>query len=227
MLFGKVPYHFFQVGRFQTLNQAGYHAAHILSAKNRDIDWQSWTRSELARRMLVNIHPCNMFLVAKSQWMRNGGRPDIISWVTNAYLRRYGATMERFLVDGAPGASLRGGQVEDPVYQYGVSAADAATHGAPSSSPLPSPRLASQQAVTAGLRRTTRPAIWRNLVGKHANLDITMGDARYLLPHDDLVAWVRYHTSALETLSWTEGGAYHWPRASVAMTHFLERYRVR
>jgi len=87
-LFGTMPHHFFGVARFQTLNQAGYHAAHIISAKNRSTDWHGWTRDELARRMLVNIHPCNMFLVAKQEWTRNGGRPDIIAWVIEAYLRR-------------------------------------------------------------------------------------------------------------------------------------------
>ncbi|RWP11966.1 MAG: hypothetical protein EOR01_33435 [Mesorhizobium sp.] len=113
-LFGTMPHHFFKVARFQTLNRAGYHAAHILSAKNRDTDWASWTRAELGRRMLVNIHPCNVFLVAKPEWRRNGGRSDIIAWVTRAYLRRYGATMERFLADGDPGASRKNGPTDDP-----------------------------------------------------------------------------------------------------------------
>jgi hypothetical protein len=222
-LFGTMPDHFFKVGRFQTLNQAGYHAAHILSAKNRDTDWQSWTRNELARRMLVNIHPCNMFLIAKTEWMRNGGRPDIIAWVTNAYLERYGATMEKFLVDGAQGVSLRGGQVEDPVYQYGV--AEAPKHRARSTPVRGAPRSVSRH-DTPGIRRMKRPMIWRDLVGTDAGLEITMDGARYLLPHDDLVGWVRDHTSALETSSWREGGAYHWPRASVSMLRFLRGYRV-
>jgi hypothetical protein len=222
VLFGTMPDHLFKVARFQTLNQAGYHAAHILSAKNRDTDWHSWTRNELARRMLVNIHPCNMFLIAKTEWMRNGGRADIIAWVTNAYLGRYGATMERFLDDGAPGAPVPGEPVEDPDYQYGV--AEAAMHRPRSSAAerRPSP----QQHGTPGIRLTKRPMIWRDLVGTDAVLDITMGDARYQLPHDDLVGWVRDHTSALETASWRQGGAYHWPRASGAMLSFLQGYRV-
>lgn len=63
-------------------------------------------------------------------------------------------------------------------------------------------------------------------VGKEASLEIMMGDTRYLLPHDDLVEWVRDHTSALETASWRDKGAYSWPQASVAMLRFLQRYKM-
>jgi hypothetical protein len=77
-MFASMPYHFFNIAQTQTSNGAGYHAAHILSAKNRNIDWQNWSRDELERRMLVNIHPCNTFLVAKQGWTLNGGRSDIV-----------------------------------------------------------------------------------------------------------------------------------------------------
>lgn len=201
LFFSTLPAHFHKVARFQTLNQAGFHAAHILSAKNRDIDWQSWSRDELARRMLVNIHPCNMFLVAKQEWDRNGGRPDIISWVVAAYRQRYGETMERFLADCDPGGSF-GPSAGDPDYSYGAgTTADAAI-------------------------RTKRPLIRRDLVGRGVSLEVSVGGSRYQIPHDDLVTWAREHTTALETLSWIDRGLYSWPRPSAAMLEFLTAYRL-
>ncbi|RWP11965.1 MAG: hypothetical protein EOR01_33430 [Mesorhizobium sp.] len=68
--------------------------------------------------------------------------------------------------------------------------------------------------------------IWRDRVGKDVLLEISMHGGRYLLPHDDLVAWVREHTTALETASWNEQGVYTWPRATGAMMQFLQQYQV-
>jgi hypothetical protein len=224
-LFGAMPDHFFKVARFQTLNQAGYHAAHILAAKNGDTNWRSWTRDEVARRMLVNIHPCNVFLVAKPEWTRNGGRSEIIAWVTKAYLQRYGATMERFLADGAPNAAPISEPADDPVYCYGAAAADGATQTetGPSSR---APRQKSQRPEPTGPVPAKRPVVRRDLVGKGVSLAISLDGARYLLPHDALVTWARAHTTALESASWKEQGVYSWPRASRAMMQFLQNYAV-
>jgi hypothetical protein len=201
-LFAEIPHHFHKVARFQTLNQAGFHAAHIVSAKNRDIGWQSWSRAELARRMLVNLHPCNVFLVAKQDWARNGGRSDIIAWVADAYRYRYGATMERFLADCDPGCSF-GGPVGDPDYAY-----------APATPEL------------GGIIQSRRPIIKRGLVGRGVSLEISVDGSRYLLPHDDLVAWAQEHTTAMKTASWRDQGVYSWPRPSAAMLEFLRGYQL-
>jgi hypothetical protein len=197
-LFSGLPYHFHQAARFQTLNQAGFHAAHIIPAKNRDTDWQSWSRNEIARRMLVNLHPCNMFLVAKQEWGRNGGCPDFIAWVVDAYRRRYGETMDRFLADCGPDGFFRQ-PAGDPDYSYGAGT------------------------TTDGVIQTERPLIKKDLVGRGVSLEISANGSRYLLPHDDLVAWAREHTTALKTASWIERGVYSWPRPSAAMLEFLRR----
>jgi hypothetical protein len=198
-LFSGLPCHFHQAARFQTLNQAGFHAAHIVPAKNRNTDWQSWSRDDLARRMLLNIHPCNMFLVAKQEWGRNGGRPDIISWIVDAYRRRYGESMDRFLANCSPYGS-RGRPAGDPDYSYGAGT------------------------TTVGVIQTKRPLIKRELVGRGVSLEISADGSRYMLPHDDLVDWAREHTTALKTASWIERGVYSWPRPTLAMMEFLRRY---
>ena len=179
------------------------------SAKNRNTDWQRWTRGELARRMLVNIHPCNVFLVAKQEWTRNGGRPDIIAWVIDAYLRRYGAVMERFLAEGAAGAASTRGPVDNPVYRYGAGVAAAARdQERPPSAPRSS-RQRSPKGGDIGTRQTKRPMIRRELVNKGVSLEISLEGARYVLAHDELVDWVREHMTALKTAA---GGS----RASIA-----------
>jgi hypothetical protein len=199
-LFSGLPCHFHQAARFQTLNQAGFHAAHILQAKNRDIGWQSWSHRDLARRMLVNIHPCNMFLVAKTGWQRNGGRPDIIAWVVDTYRGRYVETMDRFLADCDPEGSI-GQPAGDPDYSYGAGT------------------------TADGVIQTKRPLIRKDLVDRGVSLEISADGSRYLLPHDDLVAWVQEHTTALETASWIERGVYSWPKPTAAMKEFLRRYQ--
>jgi hypothetical protein len=214
-LIKEMPYDFHSVARHQTLNQAGYHAAHILSAKNGNTDWQNWTRAELARRMLVNIHPCNVFLVAKQEWQSNGGRPDIIAWITRAYLRRYGATMERFL-EGAPGNWPINGPADDPIYQYSGDAIDQRTQTRPASFLQPRPQ------ASTPVRQYKRPAIWRELVGKGFSLELSMQGTQYVLPHDHLVNWAREHTNALNTPSWKDRGHYNWRNPSKAMLQFLQ-----
>lgn len=208
-LFSAMPSHFFMMARVKTLNQEGYHAAHILPAKNGSTDWQSWTREELARRMLLNIHPCNVFLVAKQDWQLNGGRPDIIAWVTATYLRRYGSIMERFLAEVGQSVSDFQGSPNDPTYRYDSKIGHATV----------------AQSVTTGVTLCAkRPFISHRYIGTHTRLQLTLNDMRFLIPHDDLVSWVGEHTTALLSSSWRDRGAYSWPRPSRAMQRFLAGY---
>lgn len=159
--------------------------------------------------MLVNIHPCNVFLVARSEWAKNGGRPDIVAWITNAYLKRYGETMQRFLADvGEPGP---GGALDDPAYSYASAAPKEALQARPVE-------------AAAGTRASKRPCIWRKLVGAGVTLSIQTPGGRYILPHDDLVAWAGRNTNALQTASWREDGIYSWPRPTRDMLKFLQPY---
>ena len=48
-----------------------------------------------------------------------------------------------------------------------------------------------------------------------------------MLPHDDLVAWVGGHTTALETASWKGKGIYSWSRAKRAMVETLRTTQFR
>lgn len=219
VIFDRLPYHLFRVGRMETLNSAGFHAAHIIPAKNGDSNWMAWDRKEMSRRMLVNIHPCNVFLVAKTGWTKNGGRPDILAWIIDAYLERYGHIMQRFLAD-VGGAGL-GRTESDPVYSYGPT------------TPKPVRRKTGIKALqarpvqaVAGTRVLARPCIWRKLVGSGMTLSIQSLGEQYIIPHDDLVAWAGLNTKALQTVSWRENGIYSWPRPTRDMLKFLQPYSL-
>jgi hypothetical protein len=45
--FKNVPRHMFRIPKIETLRSAGYHLAHIVSAKNGDTKWEDWSKREL------------------------------------------------------------------------------------------------------------------------------------------------------------------------------------
>ena len=82
------PVHMFDV-RGDTLNTAGWHAAHILDAKDGNVDWRSWTRAEAALRFARNVHPLNLFYVPKADWQRVGGDAELIGYIASVYAARW------------------------------------------------------------------------------------------------------------------------------------------
>src|SRR5512141_2914210 len=61
--FEDMPTHMFQTARLipSNINKAGWHVAHIYNAKDRNTDWRRWSRADLVRRFVRNVHPCNCF----------------------------------------------------------------------------------------------------------------------------------------------------------------------
>lgn len=216
-LFVKLPCHMFQIGSGENLSRSGYHAAHIMNAKNGDTNWKHWDRQELIRRVLVNIHPCNMFLTAKTGWPKQGGRPDIISWVIGAYRQRYMDTMERFLDDVGYRNEISASGILDPDYSYG-----------PKSPPQPvKPDTENGPPVDpAPPQPSNRPIIKKQWVGKGIVLEISTLGQKFVVPHDALCGWVRKNTNAKNTASWIDNGIYSWPWPTKAMLGFLAPYRV-
>jgi hypothetical protein len=96
---GQMPTHMFEIGRClpTQISAAGWHVAHILNAKDRNTDWINWSRAELVRRFIRNVHPCNAFYVPKPQWRRYGGDPGVISFFASVYAKRYASVWEEFL----------------------------------------------------------------------------------------------------------------------------------
>lgn len=100
-----VPTHMFEMSaRVRTsISTAGWHVAHIYNAKDGNTTWQGWDRTELIRRFVRNLHPCNCFYVPKAGWHRFGGDPTVIAFFAHAYAERYKTIWSDFL--GLAGAS--------------------------------------------------------------------------------------------------------------------------
>jgi len=103
----EVPCHMFEAMRLmpRNISTAGWHVAHIISAKDRNTDWQEWTAADVARRFLRNMHPCNCFYLPKRQWQQYGGHHAVIGYVAKRYAERYGPTWVAFL-DRTAGATI-------------------------------------------------------------------------------------------------------------------------
>lgn len=217
--FSKLPAHMFKLPKDRKyLNETGFHAAHLLNAKDGNVDWRNWDRSELARRTLKNIHPCNMFLVSKVEWGIHGGRPDILRWITKKYLDRYGDVMRSFLNDVGYEVAQKV-KITDPYYEYDVES-------------FLQPIVKSENIVrnssneTTNLRRLSRPQINKENLRNGIVLEIKTGNEVFLIDHDLFVEWVGENLNALNTMSWIKRGEYHWPNPTKKMLEFLKNFRV-
>jgi hypothetical protein len=103
-----IPCHMFDLGRTPTISGAGWHVAHIIGAKNRDVQFEKWDRQELRLRMLKNLHPCNFFFVPKQNWQRVGSDREVIAFFASRFAERYRSVWSEFLslVDGHITTSL-------------------------------------------------------------------------------------------------------------------------
>lgn len=82
--------------------------------------------------------------------------------------------------------------------------------------------------TTTDTRKVQLKGRWtidKKYVGRDIWVAFPVGDDWYLVPHDEIVAIARTHTTALETDSWIKGGAYSWPKPTKVMLAQCEGYR--
>lgn len=93
-----IPCHMFDVAprSAQVPASAGWHIAHILNVKDRNLDFANWSRSEVIRRFIRNIHPANYFLLPKVEWQRLGNDSDIVSYFAQVHRERYARIWDEF-----------------------------------------------------------------------------------------------------------------------------------
>jgi hypothetical protein len=109
------PWHFYQMGKWTTINHSGWHAAHIFDVKDGDTDWRGWSRESAVRRFIRNIHPCNVFFVPKTEWQRIGADPDLIAAVAAHYRLRHASVWREFLRLAQGELQLGNGAVDGPL----------------------------------------------------------------------------------------------------------------
>jgi hypothetical protein len=213
----EMPKQVFQAWKLKTLNGYGFHLAHIDDVKNRDTNWQLWDRSELIKRFTLSIHPCNWFLLSKTDWQKWGSNRAIISYIRNKYLRRYGTLIGSISDDYQ--LEIAGLDTEKPEldirYFYG--------RYAESNAIIPHRSDFSDNSDKTVVRR--RPHVRKEWLGQGITLDLRIKRSRFVLSHDMLCDWVRENTNALNTKSWKIDGHYHWPCPSAKMLAFLKAYQ--
>jgi hypothetical protein len=133
----RMPVHMFDIRRIvrQTANDYGWYVAHVIPAKNRDTDFERWSRAEVERRYYLTLHPCNLFFVPGVRNRELGEHPRVIRFLTLKYAERYGPIWKEFLdrvgpIDTAEAASSGPG---DMVVHYRSGTTDVR----PTSGPLP------------------------------------------------------------------------------------------
>lgn len=101
-----VPVHFHEVAHClrTSINTAEWYVAHIFNVKDGNTNAARWTRADLERRFLRNVHPCNAFYVpnpkvnGKRKLGRlNGEDSRVIAYFRARYADRYGDIWRQFV----------------------------------------------------------------------------------------------------------------------------------
>jgi len=103
-LIDDIPTHFFSSPgpsianrRYGTINAYGYHVAHIYNVKDGNIDYRNYSKQEMIKRFVRNIHPLNYFYIAKGQWRKYGETKEVRSSFVNLFSFKYRDVWDEFI----------------------------------------------------------------------------------------------------------------------------------
>jgi hypothetical protein len=210
----RMPTWMFEVARCipTSVNTAGWHVAHIFNTNDRNTDWQNWSRAELTRRFIRNVHPCNCFYIPKPDWHRYGGDLQVIAFFATEYAKRYGAVWSEFLqlAGGVPLPAVDGKSTR---YAYPL------TQPAPSHSPYPSAAPSSSR-VAASYRfsrlcfkaAVIEPLSWDDV------FEVVTPVGTFRMSKAD---FYRDFPGVVQTRSYRESGIYHYPKVPAVALRYL------
>ena len=120
-VFRSIPAHMFDVpATMKTANSAGWHVAHIFDVKDGNTAFATWSRTDAIGRCVRNVHPCNYFLLPKTNWQRWGGDGRVVAYFAELYAKRYADVWSEFLTL-AGAYDFRGEVPSEPIlYSYGA-----------------------------------------------------------------------------------------------------------
>ena len=216
------PAHLFDVSAAvpASISEHGWHVAHIFPVKTGDTDYARWRRSDVRARFLRNIHPCNYFFIAKTDWQLWGGNERVIGFFASYFAQRYSDVWEEFVeltksdagtlvkvageieytYDDKPSASRRGTSTSTPV----VPAVREADLGAPVVV-YEASRLLFKASVIEPLSATQRFRV----VTPVGAFELSKADFQRAFPN------------VVISKSYREHGVYHYPTVPRAAMEFM------
>lgn len=200
-----IPCHMFDVPHVSAAvpSASGWHVAHILNAKDRDTAYRGWSREELVRRCVRNLHPANYFLLPKVDWQRMGNDPGIVGYVGGVFRERYGEVWEEF-------RRLAGGEIAlgDP--------ADAGVRVTLRGQPVPKMHSGVTHAADSGrpavAYRASRLTFKRDLIeplGESSLFRIETPVGHFEMTKAE---FYRIFPGVVASRSYRDDGVYHYPR---------------
>ena len=209
-----IPCHMFDVPRVSAAvpSASGWHVAHILNAKDRDTAYRGWSREELVRRCMRNLHPVNYFLLPKVDWQRLGNDPGIVGYVGGVFRERYGEVWEEF-------RRLAGGAVALGASAYAGVRVTLGGESAPT-----------MRAEVASAAASDGPAVTyraSRLTFKRDLIEPLAGSARFRVETPDGVfemtkaEFQQVFANVVASRSYQEGGVYHSPRIPLRAQQYV------
>jgi hypothetical protein len=217
-----MPAHMFDVGRSMpgSASASGWHVAHLFSVKDGRTAFGAWRRPDAVGRFVRSIHPCNHFLLPKTDWERWGADARVLAFVAERYASRYSDVWEEFvrLARADPSAL---GRVTGPI-PVSIPAEDATTH-TQATEPVPPPPSSPgrDRGRVCASYRATRLLFKRDVIDR-----LRPGDAfRVLTPIGAFemtrAEFERAFPNVCRSASYRERGLYHYPVVPRAALPFL------
>lgn len=238
-----IPCHIFDVARRSAPvpAAAGWHIAHILNVNDRNLDYPSWSRGEVVRRFIRNVHPLNYFLLPKVDWQRLGNDPDIVDYFAAVHRKRYASIWEEFAalaqfdrrLPASPPVESRivfGGMADRSAGEAPgpASIAPRVTRRRPALRSAHEPSLRNEDSEAARAREATVTYRATRLLFRRDPIEALPESGRFRVetPVGDFeMTKAEFHEAfpgVTASRSYREGGVYHFP----SLPKRAERFRV-
>lgn len=228
-----LPTHFFEVTKRvpDSVNSAGWYVAHVLPVGDRR-EFAEWRRTDVRRRFVRNIHPCNLFFVPKEHGRALGENPAVIAHFAARLRALYSSAWDGFhRLAGADATQVP----EATASALFVPVASICTPTAISSARTPARASPSGPTATApagtrnehtGAAATARYSFSR-LCFKRDIIEPLADDQQFEVVTPDGTFRMTKREFQLEfpnvvaSASYRDGGVYHFPKVPAKATKYL------
>jgi hypothetical protein len=220
-----IPTHMFEISAHlpHSISSAGWHVAHIGDVNDRNTDFASWDRDELAARFLRNVHPCNCFFLPKRDWQKWGADKTVIGFFSLLYAQRYSAVWSEFVAMSRVDLSKLTRSSDSVRYHYGSSSVvDGLPRVKLEKAPLPSDRhVVPHDDHTVISYSASRLLFKADVIERLADSErfrVVTPEGSYEMSKAD---FIRAFPKVRETKSYRESRIYHYPKVPAAAAEFL------